>query len=142
MTIRTRRSEGWVVVNVEDDGPGIPEEIRSRIFDPFFTTKEVGRGTGLGLSICHGIVRDHKGNIRLWLSAKTTFASSVIPIGDCAGEPKWWWYRRESHYAAGGRTTRSIGIYFVANMYVRAPSWHSTANRIDGTCIVASLPTT
>ena len=50
---------------VEDNGPGVPPEIRNRIFDPFFTTKGVGRGTGLGLSICAGIVADHRGQIDL-----------------------------------------------------------------------------
>jgi len=50
---------------VEDNGPGVPPEIRSRIFEPFFTTRNVGRGTGLGLSICTNIVADHGGAIEL-----------------------------------------------------------------------------
>ncbi len=48
---------------VEDDGPGIPKDIRARVFEPFFTTKGVGKGTGIGLAMCHRIVAAHKGNI-------------------------------------------------------------------------------
>lgn len=61
--IRTRHVGSRVVMMVEDDGPGIPERIRSRIFDPFYTTKPLGEGTGLGLSICSGIVSDLGGTI-------------------------------------------------------------------------------
>ena len=50
-------------LTISDDGPGIPLERLDMIFDPFFTTKEIGAGTGLGLSICHGIVRQHGGEL-------------------------------------------------------------------------------
>ncbi|OGR82444.1 MAG: hypothetical protein A2902_03530 [Elusimicrobia bacterium RIFCSPLOWO2_01_FULL_64_13] len=67
LTVRTRRAENggreFLQIQVEDNGEGIPEEIRSRIFDPFYTTKEVGKGTGLGLSIVHEIVQIHGGGV-------------------------------------------------------------------------------
>lgn len=66
ITIRTRRHGGWAVVEIEDDGPGIPKEVVPRIFDPFFTTKEPGKGTGLGLSTSHSIVtKQHGGEMRV-----------------------------------------------------------------------------
>jgi PAS domain S-box-containing protein len=66
-TIRlvTERTDGRVVVRVEDNGCGIPDESIDRIFDPFFTTKPVGVGTGLGLAIAFGIVEQHGGEIEV-----------------------------------------------------------------------------
>jgi two-component system NtrC family sensor kinase len=61
--ITTRSEEDYVVVDVEDNGPGIPSYVLPRIFDPFFTTKQVGKGTGLGLSICYGIMKKLDGEI-------------------------------------------------------------------------------
>jgi CheY-like chemotaxis protein len=56
---------GWVVLRVDDDGPGMEDALVRRAFDPFFTTKETGKGTGLGLSVVHGIVMSHGGRVTL-----------------------------------------------------------------------------
>jgi two-component system, NtrC family, sensor kinase len=61
--IRTRHDGDFVVIEVEDNGSGIPAAVLEKIFDPFFTTKKVGQGTGLGLSIAYGLIQKHHGSI-------------------------------------------------------------------------------
>jgi two-component system NtrC family sensor kinase len=63
LTVRTRRNNDAIRIEVEDTGGGIPPNLIERIFNPFFTTKPTGSGTGLGLSISLGIVREHEGKI-------------------------------------------------------------------------------
>ena len=65
VTLRTLRAGDYLVVEVEDDGPGVPDEIANRVFDAFFTTKEPGEGTGLGLDIAKRIVTRHRGELKL-----------------------------------------------------------------------------
>ena len=59
--LRTRREGEWAVIEVEDNGPGMEEEVRRRVFEPFFTTKGVGVGTGLGMSVSYFIVTNNHG---------------------------------------------------------------------------------
>ncbi|MGD8277888.1 MAG: ATP-binding protein [Gemmatimonadota bacterium] len=80
LRVRTRPNDLWVEVEVEDDGPGIPEDIRVQIFEPFFTTKDVGIGTGLGLTIAHRIVTTHQGHIEVRSRPGETVMCVRLPI--------------------------------------------------------------
>jgi signal transduction histidine kinase len=79
ITITTRALGGDVVVEIGDDGPGIPADVKSRIFEPFFTTKPVGEGTGLGLDVARRIVIGHRGAIGVRSQAGATVFSVTIP---------------------------------------------------------------
>src|SRR6185503_13292351 len=85
LAARTHES-GAVLVEVEDDGAGIPPEVMPRLFTPFFSTKPVGVGTGLGLSICHRIITGLGGKIAVTSRAGegTTFRillpATTLPI--------------------------------------------------------------
>lgn len=63
LRIRTSKELNCALVEISDNGPGIPESLRSHIFEPFFTTKDVGSGTGLGLDTVYRIVRAHHGEV-------------------------------------------------------------------------------
>jgi signal transduction histidine kinase len=81
--------EECVVIEINDDGPGIPEELQPKIFDPFFTTKEVGQGTGLGLTVAYAIVQEHGGRIRLEShpSGGTSFYVELPVVGAKLPQP-------------------------------------------------------
>jgi len=80
LRIRTCREGNDILVEIIDNGPGVPPEIQSRIFDPFFTTKDVGDGSGLGLDTVYRIVRQHHGNISLSSRPGNTCFRVRLPI--------------------------------------------------------------
>ena len=65
LRVRASRDDDCVVVEIGDNGPGIPPDIQPHIFEPFFTTKAVGEGTGLGLDTVQRIVKKHRGTIQV-----------------------------------------------------------------------------
>ncbi len=70
-----------MIVEIEDNGPGIPKEVQNRIFEAFFTTKAIGEGTGLGLNITYNIVvNQHRGDIRFTSEPGKTVFEVWLPI--------------------------------------------------------------
>jgi two-component system NtrC family sensor kinase len=94
LVIRTWHDEDkdCVLIEINDDGPGVPVDVQSRIFDPFFTTKEVGKGTGLGLSVAYALVKEHAG--RIWLRSEGGGSSFYVELpvtvrpAEAPGAPK------------------------------------------------------
>jgi two-component system NtrC family sensor kinase len=87
ITVRTWHDadRGSVVLEVNDDGPGIAPELQEKIFDPFFTTKAVGTGTGLGLSVAYAIVQEHGG--RIWVVSRPHEGSAFFVELPVTGQP-------------------------------------------------------
>jgi PAS domain S-box-containing protein len=86
--VRSYSSGHHQILEVEDDGPGVSAELRSRIFEPFFTTKEVGQGTGLGLSISHGIASAHGGSLSLCRHGENSCFRLTLPAHTDPLEPQ------------------------------------------------------
>jgi len=84
LRVRTFRDDGCVVVEIGDNGPGIPEDVQAHIFEPFFTTKGVGQGTGLGLDTVQRIVRKHNGSINVESKPGDTRFQVALPLSDAA----------------------------------------------------------
>ena len=81
LTIRTSQENNCILIEIIDNGSGIPKELQSRIFEPFFTSKDVGKGSGLGLDISRRIVvQKHKGNLRFESQPGKTIFQVRIPI--------------------------------------------------------------
>jgi signal transduction histidine kinase len=84
LRVRTFREDTCVVVEIGDNGPGIPPDIEPHIFEPFFTTKGVGQGTGLGLDTVQRIVRKHRGNIQVDSQPGDTRFQIRLPLSEAA----------------------------------------------------------
>jgi signal transduction histidine kinase/predicted CoA-binding protein len=80
ISLRTRMDGEWAVVEIEDNGPGIPGAIVEKIFSPFFTTKPVGKGTGLGLNTSYKIVQKHGGEIKVHSRPGKTVFQVSLPV--------------------------------------------------------------
>ncbi len=78
--LRTRAEADKVIVEIQDNGPGVPPEIQKRIFEPFFTTKPPGLGTGLGLHIAYTVVNNHAGRINLTSEPGLTCFQVTLPM--------------------------------------------------------------
>ena len=76
--VKTSHADDRVIVQISDNGCGIPEDILPKIFDPFFTTKEIGKGTGLGLNMAYNIIKKHNGRIEVTSSVGSGSTFTII----------------------------------------------------------------
>ena len=90
IVVGTKQYDDCVIISIQDDGGGIPQEVQERVFEPFFTTKEVGVGTGQGLAIAHNVVtKSHGGH--LWFETElgkgtTFFIRLPLQVAEEAGD--------------------------------------------------------
>jgi signal transduction histidine kinase len=84
LRVRTYRDDKCAVVEISDNGPGIPSEVEPHIFEPFFTTKGVGEGTGLGLDTVQRIVKKHRGTIQVTSKPGDTRFQIWLPLADAS----------------------------------------------------------
>jgi signal transduction histidine kinase len=82
LRLRTYCENGQAVVEIGDNGPGIPADVLPRLFEPFFTTKEPGQGTGLGLYVSHSIIRKHRGKIEITSNPGDTLFKVSLPLAE------------------------------------------------------------
>ena len=134
--VRTAATEApsGVRLEVSDNGPGIPSHLVPRIFDPFFTTKPAGAGTGLGLSIVTAIVREHRGQVRVYNSpgGGATFTID-LPAADT---------RREAEIEGSGFSTAELPKRTVrARSSLRARTPAPSRNRVPTVLVVEDEPT-
>jgi len=65
ISVKSLMHDGKIIIEITDNGPGIPDDVLKKVFDPFYTTRDVGEGTGLGLTVCRDIIMNHNGNIEV-----------------------------------------------------------------------------
>jgi two-component system NtrC family sensor kinase len=83
IVVKTRFADDHAIVQISDNGCGIPDDIQPKIFDPFFTTKDIGKGTGLGLNMAYNIIKKHNGRIEVdsLVGSGTTFTIILPEMG-------------------------------------------------------------
>jgi len=86
LRVRTYRDDTCVVVEIGDNGPGIPPQVKAHIFEPFFTTKPLGQGTGLGLDTVQRLVKKHRGNIQVFSEPGDTRFQVFLPMAEALND--------------------------------------------------------